>query len=102
LKLDNKWLMEFLSDTSGGPNVLKTRGPTIAATLEGKDPGPLTFDIDLVCKDLRTMIAEAKARGGSLPLAERTLAIYDEAARDGWGKRDGSWLPAYWPSHGKR
>jgi 3-hydroxyisobutyrate dehydrogenase len=101
LNLDNKWLMEFLSDTSGGPNVLKTRGPTIAATLEGKDPGPLTFDIDLVCKDLRTMIAEAKARGASLPLAERTLAIYDEAVRAGWGKRDGSWLPAYWPSHGK-
>ena len=101
LKLDNKWLMEFLSDTSGGPNVLKNRGPAIAATLEGKDPGPLTFDIDLVCKDLRTMIAEAKARGAALPLAERTLAIYDDAAREGWGKRDGSWLPAYWPSHGK-
>jgi 3-hydroxyisobutyrate dehydrogenase len=100
LNLDNKWLMEFLSDTSGGPNVLKNRGPAIAATLEGKDPGPLTFDIDLVCKDLRTMIAEAKARGATLPLAERTLAIYDDAAREGWGKRDGSWLPAYWPSHG--
>ena len=102
LNLDNKWLMEFLSDTSGGPNVLKNRGPTIAAALEDKDTGPLTFDIDLVCKDLRTMIAEAKARGASLPLAERTLAIYDEAVRDGWGKRDGSWLPAYWPSHGQR
>ncbi len=47
------------------------------------------------------MIAEAKARGATLPLAERTLAIYDDAAREGWGKRDGSWLPAYWPSHGK-
>ena len=102
LKLDNKWLMEFLSDTSGGPNVLKNRGPSIAAALNNGDTGPLTFDIDLVCKDLRTMIAEAKARGASLPVAERTLAIYDEAARAGWGKRDGSWLPAYWPSHGKR
>jgi 3-hydroxyisobutyrate dehydrogenase len=98
LKLDNKWLMEFLSDTSGGPNVLKNRGPAIAAALEGRDTGPLTFDIDLVCKDLRTMIAEAKARGASLPLAERALAIYDEAVRAGWGKRDGSWLPAYWPN----
>jgi 3-hydroxyisobutyrate dehydrogenase-like beta-hydroxyacid dehydrogenase len=44
------------------------------------------------------MIAEAKARGASLPLAERALAIYDEAVRAGWGKRDGSWLPAYWPN----
>jgi len=30
---------------------------------------------------------------------EKTLAIYDEAAKDGWGKRDGAWLPAYWPNH---
>ena len=66
--------MEFLSDTSGGPNVLKNRGPAIAAALNGKDPGAANFDIDLICKDLRTMIAEAKARGTSLPLAERTLA----------------------------
>jgi 3-hydroxyisobutyrate dehydrogenase len=102
LQLDNTWLMEFLSDTSGGPNVLKNRGPAIAAALNGKDPGPPAFDVELICKDLRTMIAEAKARGASLPLAERTLAIYDDAARDGWGKRDGSWLPAYWPNHGKR
>jgi 3-hydroxyisobutyrate dehydrogenase len=101
LNLDNTWLMEFLSDTSGGPNVLKNRGPAIASALNGKDPGPPAFDIDLVCKDLRTMVAEAKARGAVLPLAERTLAIYDEAAREGWGKRDGSWLPAYWPNHGK-
>jgi 3-hydroxyisobutyrate dehydrogenase len=94
--------MEFLSDTSGGPNVLKNRRPTIAATLNSKDPGPLTFDIDLVCEDLRTMIAEAKARGASLPLAERTLAIYDDAVRAGWSKPDGSWLRAYWPAHGQR
>ena len=33
LGLDPKWLMEFLSDTSGAPNVLKTRGPKIAAAL---------------------------------------------------------------------
>ena len=27
LKLDPKWLMELMADTSGGPNVLKNRGP---------------------------------------------------------------------------
>ncbi len=97
LNLDPKWLMEFLSDTSGGPNVLKTRGPGIAAALTGGDTGPTTFDIDLVCKDLRTMIAEAKARGATLPMVEKVLAIYDEARGEGWGNRDGAWLPAYWP-----
>jgi 3-hydroxyisobutyrate dehydrogenase len=102
LKLDNTWLMEFLSDTSGGPNVLKNRGAFIAKPLDGKDPGAANFDIDLIRKDLATMLAEAKARGASLPLVEKTLAIYDDAAKDGWGKRDGAWLPAYWPNHGAK
>jgi 3-hydroxyisobutyrate dehydrogenase len=98
LDLDAKWLMEFLSDTSGGPNMLKVRGPAIAAALSGGDPGTANFDVDSIRKDLATMLAEAKERGASLPLVEKTLAIYDEAARDGWGKRDGAWLPAYWPN----
>jgi 3-hydroxyisobutyrate dehydrogenase len=102
LALDNAWLMEFLSETSGGPNMLKTRGPAIAAALDGKDPGVANFDIDLVCKDLATMLAEAKARGGALPLTEQALAIYAEAVKDGWGARDGAWLPAYWPGGGQR
>lgn len=102
LELDNKWLMEFLSDTSGGPNVLKNRGPAIAAALGGNDPGAANFDIDLIRKDLSTMVAEAKTRGATLPLVEKALAIYDEAAGEGWGKRDGAWLPAYWPNHGAK
>jgi 3-hydroxyisobutyrate dehydrogenase-like beta-hydroxyacid dehydrogenase len=78
--------------------VLKTRGPAIAAALDGTDAGAPSFDIDLVRKDLSTMLAEAEARGATLPLAERALAIYDAAAKEGWGNRDGAWLPAYWPS----
>jgi 3-hydroxyisobutyrate dehydrogenase len=102
LNLDNAWLMEFLSETSGGPNVLKNRGPAIAAALDGNDPGQANFDIDLVCKDLATMLAEAKIRGATLPLAEKALAIYADAVAAGWGKRDGAWLPAYWPNSGSR
>jgi 3-hydroxyisobutyrate dehydrogenase len=102
LGLDPKWLMEFMSDTSGGPNVLKARAPKIAEALAGGDGGPPAFDVDSIRKDLATMVAEGKTRGASLPLAERTLAIYDEAARDGWGKRDGASLPAYWPTRSSR
>jgi 3-hydroxyisobutyrate dehydrogenase len=98
LGLDTKWLMEFLSDTSGAPNVLKTRGPKIAAALAGGDAGPPAFDVDSIRKDLATMAAEGKARGASLPLVETTLAVFDDAIKDGWGKRDGASLPAYWPS----
>jgi 3-hydroxyisobutyrate dehydrogenase len=96
---DPAWLMELFSDTSGGANVMKVRGPAIAEALAGGNPAP-AFDIASICKDLRTMIAEAKARGASLPLVERTLAIYHEAAAAGWDARDGSTLPSYWPSRG--
>ena len=98
LGLDPKWLMEFLSDTSGAPSVLKTRGPKIAAALAGGDSGPPAFDVNSIRKDLATMAAEGKTRGASLPLVEQTLAIFDQAVKDGWGKRDGASLPAYWPS----
>lgn len=96
--LDNKWLMEFLAETSGGPNVLKGRGPTIATALDGGDTGPVTFDIELVKKDLMTMVEEAKRRGVTLPLTAKTLDIYEGAIKEGWAPRDAAWLPAYWPS----
>ena len=91
-------LMDLFADSSGGPNVLKARGPVIGKVLAGDDSIPPSFDVDSIRKDLRTMIAEAKARGAELPLVERTLQIYDEAARSGWGKKDGSAIPAYWSS----
>jgi 3-hydroxyisobutyrate dehydrogenase len=96
LGLDTTWLMELFSDTSGGPNVLKVRGPAIATALAGGDAGAPTFDVDSIRKDLRTMIEEGGTHGVRLPLVERTLAIYDEAAAAGWGKRDGANLPSFW------
>ena len=93
---DTAWMMDLFADTSGGPNVLKVRGPNIAKALAGQDPGPPAFDVDSIRKDLRTMLAEAGAKGFDLPLVARTLSIFDEAAEKGWGKRDGSSLPAYW------
>jgi 3-hydroxyisobutyrate dehydrogenase len=100
LGLDTAWLMELFADTSGGPNVLKVRGPAIAAALAGADPGAPAFDIDSIRKDLRTMVAEAGDRGFTLPVAAQALAVFDEASAEGWGKRDGAWLPAFWAAKG--
>ncbi len=93
---DPAWFVDVFADTSGGPNVLKGRGPALAAVLGGKDPGPVTVDIDAMRKDLRTMIEEAKALGAELPVVAQTLACYDDAARAGWGSRDISLLLRYW------
>ena len=94
LGLDPARIVDILSDTSGGPNVLKARGPAIAAALSGKEISPVTFDVDSIRKDLRTMIEEARALGAELPVTERALACFDEASRDGLGPKDASTLPA--------
>jgi 3-hydroxyisobutyrate dehydrogenase len=91
-------LMDIFADTSGAPNMLKVRGASLAGTLQGKETTPVTVDIDTMRKDLRTMIEEAQALGRELPLTARALDCYDEAAKDGWGARDVTMLPARWLS----
>ncbi len=89
-------LMDIFADTSGGPNVLKVRGPAIAAALAGKDPGAATFNVDSMRKDLRTMLEEARALGRELPVTQRALECFDRAARNGLGAADAATLPASW------
>jgi 3-hydroxyisobutyrate dehydrogenase len=56
--------------------------------------GPVSFDIDSTRKDLRTMIEEAQSLGAKLPVTQRALECFDEAARDGLGGADACALPA--------
>jgi 3-hydroxyisobutyrate dehydrogenase len=94
LGLDPSRVIDILSDTSGGPNVLKARGPAIANALQGREITPVTFDVDSIRKDLRTMIEEGRALGSPLPVTECALACFDEASKDGLGAKDASVLPA--------
>ena len=96
LEIDPARLMDIFADTSGGPNVLKVRGGALAAALGGKEISPVTFDVDLIRKDLRTMIEEAQALGRTLPVAERALECIDQTARDGLGAKDGAIIPVHW------
>jgi 3-hydroxyisobutyrate dehydrogenase len=96
LGLDPARLMELLADTSGGPNVLKVRGPAVATMLKGGDIGPVTFDIDSAVKDLRTMLGEGKRQGLELPLVERTLSCYEETKGKVSGAAEVSAVSVYW------
>ena len=98
LGIDPVRLMDLLADTSGGPNVLKVRGAAIAKMLKGEDAGPVTFSLDTSAKDLRTMLAEAAARGIDMPVVTETLACYEEASRNGLGDGEVSAQPVYWQS----
>ncbi len=102
LGLDPVRIMDLLSDTSGGPNVLKVRGPAIAQMLKGGDGGPVTFDIDSAVKDLRTMLAEGKERGVELPLVEKTLACYEETRGKFTGAAEVSAVSVYWANRRKQ
>jgi 3-hydroxyisobutyrate dehydrogenase len=102
LGLDPARTMDIFADTSGGPNVLKVRGAALAAELGGGYTGPVTFDIDSIRKDLATMIAEAKALGSRLPVAERALECFDEVSRAGLGGGDSVVLPVYFARHGRK
>jgi 3-hydroxyisobutyrate dehydrogenase len=102
LDIEPARLIDIFSDTSGGPNMLKVRGSAIAATLRGQVTTPVTFDVDLIRKDLRTMLEEAAGLGVELPLVARTLDCYDAAARHGLGTSDATMLPAHWVREGGR
>jgi 3-hydroxyisobutyrate dehydrogenase len=96
LDLDPERLISIFSDTSGASNVIKMRGASVAAHLAGRDAGPVNFAVDLVCKDLRTMIEEARALGGTLPAAEAALRCFEDAVKAGLGAQDQAVLPARW------
>ena len=96
LGLEPAKIVDIFADTSGGPNVLKTRGPALTVALHGKDVGPVTVDIDAMRKDLRTMIEEAESLGASLPVTSRALECYDEASRAGLGRADITGIPVCW------
>jgi 3-hydroxyisobutyrate dehydrogenase len=100
LGLDPARLIDIFADTSGGPNMLKVRGSAIASALQGKETTPVTFDVDLIRKDLHTMLDEANALGVTLPVSARALECYDDVAREGFGASDATMLPAQWLRRG--
>ena len=93
--LEPERLMDIIADSSGGPNMLKTRGPIVANMLKGEYP-PVMFDLDGCMKDLALMQAEGKARGLTLPLVQMTLACMEESASKGVGTKEAAAHSVYW------
>jgi len=98
---DPEWLIEMFSESSGGANVLKVRGSTVAKALRGEEV-PASADVRTMRKDLGLMLAEAKARGTTSPLVEQAYASYGRAEDAGLGGIDCSAFPAYFARKGNR
>ena len=93
--LEPERLMDMIADSSGGPNMMKQRGPSVAKLMKGEET-PVTFDIAGCMKDLQSMQAEAKARKLSLPLVQMTLACMEESASKGLGGKEAAMHSVYW------
>lgn len=100
LGLDPKRVVEILADSSGGPNMLKVRGGTIAQALAGEPSNAVTVELATMRKDVRAMVDEARSHGRKLPLAEETLRNFELAAQAGLDHADCTQLPVWWLSEG--
>jgi 3-hydroxyisobutyrate dehydrogenase len=95
LGLDPARVVDILADTSGGPNLLKVRGPALAQALAGQ-PQAASFDLASMRKDVRTMVAQGAAQHYRMPVTERTLEIFDAAVAAGMQGDDCTQLPVWW------
>jgi 3-hydroxyisobutyrate dehydrogenase len=100
LGLDPKRVIDIFSETSGGPNMLKARGPMIAQALSGAASAQVTVDIATMRKDVRSMLDQAALQNLNLPLTSKTLESFDEAAAKGLNGADCTQLLVWWLSEG--
>ena len=100
LGLDPQRVIEVFSESSGGPNMLKVRGPMIAQALAGEKNDTVTVDVATMRKDVRSMLAQAQAHQRKLPLTEATLKSFDAAADSGLNGADCSKLLVWWLHEG--
>jgi 3-hydroxyisobutyrate dehydrogenase len=91
-----KKLLDLFVNTNGANNALKSRAPMIVDMLGGGAGSATTFSISNACKDLKVMLAAAKAKGVELPVIEKALAGFEEARDHGLGNSDGAALSVYW------
>ncbi len=100
LGLDPARVVDILADTSGGPNMLKVRGPMIAKALSGSTDGAVSVDLATMSKDLRAMLAQAALGQVRLPLTALTLQSLEQASAQGLAAADCTQLPVWWLKQG--
>ncbi|MCY7318733.1 MAG: NAD(P)-dependent oxidoreductase [Ramlibacter sp.] len=100
LGLDPARVVEIFSETSGGPNMLKVRGPMIAQALSGAKSTQVTVDVATMRKDMNAMLAQAQLQGRELPLTALALGCFERAAGAGLDQADCTQLPVWWLGSG--
>lgn len=96
LDIDPKLMIDVLSESSGGPNMLKVRGGMIADALAGTPQPTVTVDLATMRKDVRTMVEQGAKNGCAMPLAQITLDHLNQAIDQGLAGADCSQFPVWW------
>jgi 3-hydroxyisobutyrate dehydrogenase len=100
LGLDPRRVVEIFSESSGGPNMLKVRGPLIAQALSGNAGGPVSVNVATMRKDLRAMLDQGALQNYRLPLTALTLQTFEQAGAAGLDAADCTQLPVWWLHQG--
>ncbi len=100
LKLDPQKVVDILSEISGGPNMLKVRGPLLVQALGHQKNDTVTVDVATMRKDMRAMIDQAQVNQRQLPLTSLALSQFNTAAETGLDDKDCTELPVWWLAKG--
>ena len=100
LGLDPQRVVEIFAETSGGPNMLKVRGPMIAQALAGTGAVPVSVSVATMRKDLQAMLDQAALQQSKLPLTALALQCFERAAASGLDGADCTQLPVWWLAEG--
>jgi 3-hydroxyisobutyrate dehydrogenase len=95
LDIDAKELVEVLSESSGGPNMLKVRGGMLADAIAGQPQATVTVDLATMRKDVKTMVEQGTRAGHDMPLTQTTLQHLDAAIAQGLGGVDCTRFPLW-------
>jgi len=99
LDIDPKELIDVLSESSGGPNMLKVRAPMLIDALAGNPQSTVTVDLLTMRKDVRTMVEQGTQHGATMPLTKATLANLEKAIEEGLGQSDCTQFPVWVRQH---
>jgi 3-hydroxyisobutyrate dehydrogenase len=102
LGLDPQRVIDILSDSSGGPNMLKVRGAMIAKTLAEKKSDQVTVNVATMRKDMQAMLDQGGKLERAMPLTELALQQFEAAAHSGLDGKDCSELLVWWLTQGNR
>jgi len=102
LGVDPQRVVDILSDSSGGPNMLKVRGGMIAQALAGEKNDMVTVNLATMRKDVKTMLAQGASLQRAMPLTTLALVSFERAASEGMDSADCSHYPVWWLQHGSK